>query len=49
MEEENEHSKEIKDNEDIHQIVEETIQHLNNPVTNLEPLVKKYLTPTLYP
>jgi alpha-glucosidase len=44
MEEENDHSKEIKNSEDIHQIVEETIQHLNNPVTNLEPIVKKYLT-----
>lgn len=44
MEERNEQGKEIKDNENIQEIVEETIQHLNNPVTVLKPIVKKYLS-----
>ncbi|RZM20457.1 MAG: DUF4968 domain-containing protein, partial [Pedobacter sp.] len=44
MEENNEQGKEIKNNANIQEIVEETIQHLNNPVTDLKPIVKKYLT-----
>ena len=44
MEEVNEQGKEIKNNDNIKEIVEETIQHLNNPVTDLQPIVKKYLT-----
>ncbi|MCD0488448.1 glycoside hydrolase family 31 protein [Pedobacter sp. MC2016-14] len=44
MEEVNEQGKEIKNKENIQEIVEETIQHLNNPVTDLQQIVKKYLT-----
>jgi alpha-glucosidase len=44
MEETNEQSKEIYDNASDAHIEEEHIQHLNNPVTNLKPIVKKYLT-----
>jgi alpha-glucosidase len=44
MEEQNEHGKEIKDDGIIQEIVEETVQHLNNPVTDLKPIVKKYLS-----
>jgi alpha-glucosidase len=44
MEETNEQSKEINDNASEAHIEEEHIQHLNNPVTNLKPIVKKYLT-----
>jgi alpha-glucosidase len=44
MEEINEQSKEINDNANLNYIEEETMQHLNNPVANLKPIVKKYLT-----
>jgi alpha-glucosidase len=44
MEEINEQSKEINDNANLNHIEEEPVQHLNNPVTNLKPIVKKYLT-----
>jgi alpha-glucosidase len=44
MEEFEEKGNEIKDSENIKEIVEETIQHLNNPVLDLKPIVKKYLT-----
>jgi alpha-glucosidase len=44
MEEINEQSKELNDNANLNHITEETVQHLNNPVTNLKPIVKKYLT-----
>jgi alpha-glucosidase len=44
MEEINEQSKEIQDNANLNDIEEEAVQHLNNPVTNLKPIVKKYLT-----
>lgn len=44
MEDLGEQGNEIKNNENIKEIVEETIQHLNNPVLDLKPIVKKYLT-----
>jgi alpha-glucosidase len=44
MEELNEQSKEIKDNANINEADEEGVHHLNNPVTSLKPIVKKYLT-----
>ncbi|MBB6497903.1 glycoside hydrolase family 31 protein [Pedobacter cryoconitis] len=44
MEETAEPGNELKDNENIKEIVETTIQHLNNPVLALKPIVKKYLT-----
>jgi len=44
MEETAEPGNEIKDNENIKEVVETTIQHLNNPVLALKPIVKKYLT-----
>jgi len=44
MEEINEQSKELNDNANLSFIDEEPIQHLNNPVANLKPIVKKYLT-----
>jgi len=44
MEEFEKQGNEIKDSENIKEIVEETIQHLNNPVLDLKPIVKKYLT-----
>jgi alpha-glucosidase len=44
MEELNEKENEIIDKETIQEIVEETIQHLNNPVTVLQPIVKRYLS-----
>jgi alpha-glucosidase len=44
MEEINEQSKEIHDNASHDHFEDEPIQHLNNPVTNLKPIVKKYLT-----
>ena len=44
MEEINEKGKEIIDKENIQEIVEETIQHLNNPVNVLKPIVKRYLS-----
>lgn len=37
--------KEIENKENINEVVEETVQHLNNPVLALKPIVKKYLTP----
>ncbi|WP_432713286.1 glycoside hydrolase family 31 protein [Pedobacter sp.] len=43
MEEINEQGSEIIDKENIQEIVEETIQHLNNPVNVLEAIVKRYL------
>jgi alpha-glucosidase len=42
MEEENE--KELLGQENIQEIVEDTIQHLNNPVNILKPIVKRYLS-----
>jgi alpha-glucosidase len=42
MEEENE--KELIGQENIQEIVEDTIQHLNNPVNILKPIVKRYLS-----
>jgi alpha-glucosidase len=44
MEELNEQSKELKEAANLNQIEEEEIQFLNNPVANLKPIVKKYLT-----
>ncbi len=44
MDELEEQRNEIKNDENIKEIVEETIQHLNNPVLDLKPIVKKYLT-----
>ncbi|MDO7742847.1 MAG: DUF4968 domain-containing protein, partial [Pedobacter sp.] len=44
MDELEEQGNEIKNDENIKEIVEETIQHLNNPVLDLKPIVKKYLT-----
>ena len=41
---EEEHEKELINQEDIHEIVEDTIQHLNNPVNILKPIVKRYLS-----
>lgn len=42
MEEENE--KELIGQDNIQEIVEDTIQHLNNPVNILKPIVKRYLS-----
>jgi len=44
MEDLNEQSKELNVNAISQQVEEEPIQHLNNPVANLNPIVKKYLT-----
>lgn len=44
MEDLNEQSKELNVNAISQQVEEEPIQHLNNPVANLKPIVKKYLT-----
>jgi alpha-glucosidase len=44
MEELNGNGKEVIDRENIQEIVEETIQHLNNPVDILKPIEKRYLS-----
>jgi len=44
MEDLNEQSKELHVNAISQPVEEEPIQHLNNPVANLKPIVKKYLT-----
>jgi alpha-glucosidase len=44
MEELNDKEKVITDQENVMEIVEETVQHLNNPVNILQPIVKRYLT-----
>lgn len=44
MAEENHKEKEIRDKENIEEIVQEAVQHLNNPVTVLKPIVKRYLS-----
>lgn len=44
MEDLNEQSKELNVNAISQEVEEEPIQHLNNPVANLKPIVKKYLT-----
>ncbi len=44
MEELNDKEKEVIDNENIQEIVEDTVQHLNNPVNVLAPIVKRYLS-----
>lgn len=44
MEEELNKDFEISEINHQQQLEEETVQHLNNPVTNLQPIVKQYLT-----
>ncbi|WP_343531819.1 glycoside hydrolase family 31 protein [Pedobacter sp.] len=44
MEEELNKDFEISEINDKEQLEEETVQHLNNPVTDLQPIVKQYLT-----